>query len=297
MVHPRLLAALTAALLLAGQPPAAQTTPEALWALAQSRAETEGRLLSADQLRRDGPDLLLEGLSLLAETDGASVEAPGARVTLRDRGDGTVALLLPEASQIALAMPGPRGTPLDLALTLGQQGFDGVVSGPPDAPVLRYRADSLTADVVSARLGGVDLPMQGSLRISGAEGQGPGAGDGGPRLGAARIEATASGLTTQGEPFGLTATGSLQQAGGAVARPVPGLGLALPVGTVDVVLTGVEAMLQALAGAGALSADDLTGIRLGLALMAQPGAADGSLTFRIEATADGRIALNGQPIR
>ena len=74
-------------------------------------------------------------------------------------------------------------------------------------------------------------------------------------------------------------------------------GFPRPTGAADLMLTGGNALLDRLVAAGLISADDVMGVRLGLAMFARPGEEPDSLTSRIEITPDAQVLANGQRIQ
>jgi hypothetical protein len=70
-------------------------------------------------------------------------------------------------------------------------------------------------------------------------------------------------------------------------------GLPRPIGTGTVTVTGANAMMDKLTQLGWLSAEEIMGFRMGLAMIANPTGED-MLTSSVEMTADGQIIVNGQ---
>jgi hypothetical protein len=70
-----------------------------------------------------------------------------------------------------------------------------------------------------------------------------------------------------------------------------------PVGTVTVDLVGIRALLDGLAAIGAVSEDDLLGLRMGLAATTRPGTGPDQVVSQIELRADGGVFVNGVQLR
>jgi hypothetical protein len=70
-------------------------------------------------------------------------------------------------------------------------------------------------------------------------------------------------------------------------------GFPAPEGKVTITMDGINALLDALVAIGAVSADDLMGARMGLAMMAKPGAGSDQLVSEIEFRAGGSLFVNG----
>lgn len=70
-------------------------------------------------------------------------------------------------------------------------------------------------------------------------------------------------------------------------------GFPAPEGKVTVTLDGINALMDALVAIGAVSQDDVMGARMGLAMMAKPGAGPDQLVSEIEFRAGGSLFVNG----
>ncbi|MEM9499747.1 MAG: DUF2125 domain-containing protein [Pseudomonadota bacterium] len=70
-----------------------------------------------------------------------------------------------------------------------------------------------------------------------------------------------------------------------------------PVGAVDLSLTGGNALIDKLIGAGLLPEDQAMGMRMMMGLLAVPGSAPDTLTSKIEINAQGHVMANGQRIQ
>ncbi|MBD3766075.1 MAG: hypothetical protein IE927_15525, partial [Rhodobacterales bacterium] len=153
----RLSAAAAAAFLMSAGLAGAQITPQTLWQDWQAAGIGAGQTLTAQSVT-PGPGMLtLQGLTLRsAAAAPGQVELRLDRVTLRDRGDGSVAVELPATAALQLGSTEP-GLRLDLALRM--PGADLVARGTPGAP-----DHSLTAPEIG-------------LTLTGAEATGPGAAD------------------------------------------------------------------------------------------------------------------------
>jgi hypothetical protein len=70
-------------------------------------------------------------------------------------------------------------------------------------------------------------------------------------------------------------------------------GFPAPEGKVTVTLDGINALMDALVAIGVVSQDDVMGARMGLAMMAKPGAGPDQLVSEIEFRAGGSLFVNG----
>ena len=104
--------------------------------------------------------------------------------------------------------------------------------------------------------------------------------------------------------FSLTLTQVLAKAAGAQVAATGALtfdnadlmsyaGFPAPEGKVTVTMDGINALLDALMAIGVVSEDDLMGARMGLAMMAKPGAGPDQLISEIEFRAGGGLFVNG----
>lgn len=74
-------------------------------------------------------------------------------------------------------------------------------------------------------------------------------------------------------------------------------GMPRPEGTLDLELTGGNALLDTLVAMGLLPQEQAMGARMMLGLFARPGAGPDSLTSQIEVNANGQVLANGQRLR
>lgn len=74
-------------------------------------------------------------------------------------------------------------------------------------------------------------------------------------------------------------------------------GFPAPEGKITVTLDGINALLDALVAIGVVSQDDLMGARMGLAMMAKPGAGPDQLISEIEFREGGQLIVNGTQLQ
>lgn len=156
----RLSAAALAAILGSAGLAGAQITPESLWQDWQAAGAGAGRSLSAETVTPGSGTLTLQGVTLRS-----AAPAPGQaelrldRVTLRDRGDGSVAVDLPEVAALRLTSTDPA---LRLDLALRMPGAVLVARGSPGAP-----DHSLTAPEIGLTLTGAEATGSGAAGAGG----------------------------------------------------------------------------------------------------------------------------------
>ena len=167
-LRPVVVAAFAAAL--AAGPAAAQVTPEQVWTAWKGLAGDMGYTLTATAERRDGDRLVLDGVlaTMLAETH--AMRAPMGQVVLRDRGDGTVEITLEPAFDITMTVTEPDSEPVEMALSLEQEGYTAVVSGTPEALAYDFSAAALTIGMSAPRVDGKEMPLDMTVTLGGLAG-------------------------------------------------------------------------------------------------------------------------------
>lgn len=158
-----------AACLVAG-PASAQITPEQVWAFWQGMATGAGYEMSASAQRREGASLVLEGVQASMLTDTAAMRAPLGRVVMRDRGDGTVEVTVEPSFEFSMTMTEPDSEPVEIGVTVEQDGYVVIVSGTPEAPAYAFTAESVTVGVAAPLVDGKEMPMDMTLTLGGLKG-------------------------------------------------------------------------------------------------------------------------------
>ena len=97
--------------------------------------------------------------------------------------------------------------------------------------------------------------------------------------------------------FALDALGARITAEGSMAAPEGG-SLETPVGTINVRYEGVNGLIDTLTEMGFVKQEDVTGLRLMLAMFAKPAPEGGDvLTTELEGREDGSVFANGQQVK
>ena len=151
-----ILAAILAATGLAGQGALADVTPEEVWQNWLDSATAQGQKVSAASTSMDGDTLTVSGITV--ETTGANGAGSAliGEIKFRDKGDGSVAILLPDSFPVLMTLPAPPGvegaTPVEMKLTVSMPGADITASGVPLSLSYASSAPSveITADVAEA---------------------------------------------------------------------------------------------------------------------------------------------------
>jgi hypothetical protein len=131
---------------------AAAVTPEEVWQHWQTAGSAQGYAVTAAGQVRTGDTLELTGVTLTVQDDDTSVQAPIGTVTMRDRGDGSVEIIMPDSYTMTLTVTEDDST-VEMALSVGQPGLTTTASGTADAlryelaaPELSVTLDSLVVD-------------------------------------------------------------------------------------------------------------------------------------------------------
>jgi len=170
MHAPRFLLRASVVLGLLAGPASAQVTPEQVWTFWQGLAQGAGYQMTATAQRRDGARLILDGVEAAQISATTSFRAPVGQVVMRDLGDGTVEITVPPRFEITMAIREPDRDPVDMALTVEQDGYVTVVSGTPEAPRYTVSADALTVTVPNPVVDGKAMPMDLVVTLGGIRG-------------------------------------------------------------------------------------------------------------------------------
>lgn len=131
---PRFAPVVTAALILSAQTVWADVTPEQVWQSWQDAATAQGQTITAKDTRRDGDTLTITGVTLTMNSDGGKGSAFLDKIAFQDKGDGTVAIILPDNYPVHLTLPPTKDTTdaaKDLTLTVLMPGGHITASGVP----------------------------------------------------------------------------------------------------------------------------------------------------------------------
>lgn len=107
----------------------AQVTPEEVWQNWQKLSATYGQALVADSVTRNGDTLVVSGMSISMDQDGAKLNGKMDEVRFRDIGDGKVEVTMSDTYPITMTMPNESGGTEDLAITITQPGLTLIAGG------------------------------------------------------------------------------------------------------------------------------------------------------------------------
>ena len=173
MSNRSLLGVSCAALLIFTAPSVAQVTPEQVWQSWQDMSAASGQAISADSVTRDGDSLIVTGLQMNVEQQGANAEGRLSELRFTDAGDGTVDITLPPNYPITMKLSDrPRQLkPIEISMEITQENMTLTASGDPTAVKYDMSAPSLTIKLT--RIDGLAAQSQvvtGEATLSNIEG-------------------------------------------------------------------------------------------------------------------------------
>ena len=156
-------------MMLTASPLLADVTPEQVWQGWQDAAAAMGNKVSSDSAARHGDSLVVKNLQI---GEAATGMASFGTIRLKDNGDGTVAVLLPDTYPITLHLPpqtsDPKGTATDLSFDVSMPGAKIIASGTPEA--VRYATDAPVLDLKLVNINGVlasAMPISVEVHLAG----------------------------------------------------------------------------------------------------------------------------------
>jgi hypothetical protein len=117
-----------ATVLISGMAQAA-VTPEDVWQNWQKLSASYGQAMVADSVARDGDTLVVSGMKISMDQDGAKMDGKMDEVRFRDLGDGTVEVTMSETYPITMTMPDGAGGSDVLDITISQPGLTLLADG------------------------------------------------------------------------------------------------------------------------------------------------------------------------
>ncbi len=142
-MKPWMMAGSTAlALLYATGAVQAAVTPEDVWTNWKTMAGGFGETITAASEARDGTVLVVKGVTIAMDQDGATANGMIDELRFADKGDGTVEVTMSDS--MTMTMTTPSGTdgqpPVNMAMTMTAPGMSTTASGTPDA--ISYALDA-----------------------------------------------------------------------------------------------------------------------------------------------------------
>jgi hypothetical protein len=109
--------------------PAFAITPDEVWKSFQELSTSYGQTLTSESVAEDGGNIVVTGLSIVQEEEGARVEGRVEEITFTDNGDGTVSVTMSETFPMTMTVPGEDGNPVTIGMTFSQPGLKITASG------------------------------------------------------------------------------------------------------------------------------------------------------------------------
>jgi hypothetical protein len=147
----------------------AQVTPEEVWQNWQKLSASYGQALVADSVARNGDTLVVSGMSISMDQDGAKLNGKMDEVRFRDLGDGTVEVTMSDTYPIAMTMPGTDGGTEDLAITITQPGLSLIAGGSPTETSYVFSGPSVGIAVQASKDG--KAIADGNATLTGMQGK------------------------------------------------------------------------------------------------------------------------------
>ena len=128
-------------------PAIGQVTPEEVWQNWQKMGASYGQAIIADSVVRDGETLVVSGMQISMDQDGAKISGGIEEIRFKDQGDGTVEVTMTDTYAIDLTMPGENDTVQEIAIVLTQPGVTLIAGGNASRTDYTYTAPSIMVDM------------------------------------------------------------------------------------------------------------------------------------------------------
>ena len=129
-------------------------TPAEVWQSWQDSATSSGQTLTTENVEDSGDGIVVTGLSMVSENDGAKSEIRISTLSFTDNGDGTVSVTLPEEMPVTMTLPADPATGaaktvsasvLQSGLALTASGQAGAIDYTVAAPEITVKLDQIEA--------------------------------------------------------------------------------------------------------------------------------------------------------
>lgn len=141
---PRILPSVSVLAIVASTPALAQVSASDLWAEWQATSAAAGQEMTA-QVTQTADGLVLENFVTRTEAEGSTTVGRLDRVTMTERGDGSVSVELSNPYVVTLSFPEEVGGPMiTIEIVMNHEGLDISVAGTPQARAYAYSADAIT---------------------------------------------------------------------------------------------------------------------------------------------------------
>lgn len=140
------LSSATLAFLLAS-PTMAQVTPEEVWQGWQKMGASYGQAIIAEQVVRNGDTLVVSGMKISMDQDGARIDGGIDELRFRDLGDGKVEVTMTDTYAIDMTLPDQDGKAQDIGITLTQPQLKLIAAGSATQTSYIFDAPSMIMDM------------------------------------------------------------------------------------------------------------------------------------------------------
>ncbi|MEY4983912.1 MAG: hypothetical protein RIR62_2178 [Pseudomonadota bacterium] len=134
--------------------PAFAITPAEVWQSWQDLSASYGQTVTTESVEQDGSSIVVTGLVLVQEDEGARVEGRVDQITFADNGDGTVGVTMSDSFPLTMTVTEESGDPVTVSVTVNQPGAEITASG--DLANTRYDFAMPELTVALDRIEGVD---------------------------------------------------------------------------------------------------------------------------------------------
>ncbi|MFN4129543.1 MAG: hypothetical protein ACK4GC_06980, partial [Paracoccaceae bacterium] len=132
---------------LLASPAMAQVTPEEVWQGWQTMGASYGQAIIADQVVRRDDTLVVSGLKVRMDQDGARIDGSIDEVRFRDLGNGTVEVTMTDTYAIDMTLPDPDGKTQEIAIKLTQPQIRLIAGGSATQTSYSIDAPSMVMDM------------------------------------------------------------------------------------------------------------------------------------------------------
>lgn len=160
------LSASTAIALVLSAGSALAITPEEVWANWQALATEGGGTLTAASQTKTGAALELTGVVQTTTTPEVTIHVAMDKVTLTDKGDGTVQIVTSDSYPLSVIEPGKTPDQAAAVITFSQPGGSWVASGTPEAVTWDFSYPTVTATLTKAQEDGKPLDVKGTMTLT-----------------------------------------------------------------------------------------------------------------------------------
>ena len=163
---------LTALLLGSALPAAADVTAADVWADWKDYLSSFGYSVSGTE-NQSGSTLTVRDLTMgMTLPEAGDFNITMSEITFTEKGDGTVAVTLPQTMPMALSMKTEAGDPMSMTVDYTHSGLSMIVSGSPADMTYTYTADTLGLALTKLESAGQPVPYRDAhVAFSGLAGQ------------------------------------------------------------------------------------------------------------------------------